>query len=155
MNKVLITVGLFFTIIFSGCSSYSITKYFNKDDFFLKALQETKKSDILKNNEVKVIFTATYLNRVSKEYENNFENFIISVYETEEKNTKLNVSLNETVASEITSIKKESNLLKSLPLKNTWAKYYLVKFNKIEDSENLNLKYFSQDNEEVSLSFQK
>lgn len=152
MNKFLISLGLSSTLFFSACSSYSITKYFDKDDFYLKSLQETKKSDILINNEVKAIFTATYLNKVDEKFNDNFLNFIVSVYEVE-KSDSFNIELNERKYVELIKITKDSELIKSIPLKNNWAIYYLVKFNKKEEERTLSLKFRNQENQEALLTF--
>lgn len=155
MNHFLVVSCLFFTIIFSGCSSYSSTKYFGKDDFYLKALQETKKADIVVNNEVNSIFTATYLNRVDKKYDNEFKNFIISLYST--TNNKIEnpiFILNDEINYiNIEKIEKDSELIKSIPLKNSWSNYYFVKF-KVENSiKKLKLTFKNPEDLEAHLDF--
>lgn len=152
MNKFLVSLGLISTLFFTACSSYSITKYFKKDEFYLKALQETKKSDILEKNEVKAIFTATYLNRVNKKFNDGFENFIVSIYEVNKSN-QVDIELNDKKYLEIDKIAPNSELIKSIPLKNSWATYYLVKFSKDEDIDKLILKFKNQDNQEALLIF--
>lgn len=152
MNKFLISLGLSSTLFFSACSSYSITKYFDKDEFYLKSLQETKKSDILINNEVKAIFTATYLNNVDKKFDDNSLNFIVSIYEVE-KSDSFDIELNERKYRELTKIPNDSDLIKSIPLKNSWATYYFVKFDKNEEDKSLSLKFKNQYNQETLLSF--
>ena len=152
MNKFLISLGLSSTLFFSACSSYSITKYFDKDEFYLKSLQETKKSDILINNEVKAIFTATYLNRVDKKFDDNSLNFIVSIYEVE-KSESFEIELNERKYKELTKIPNDSELIKSIPLKNSWATYYFVKFDKNEEDKSLSLKFKNQYNQETLLNF--
>lgn len=147
---------IIYTLFFTGCSSYSITKYFDKDEFYLKAIQETKKTDILLNSEVKVILTATYLNRVDEKFDNNTHNFIVSIYNSNQKNepTKdINLTLNEKNFKEISYIEQGNSLLESIPLKNSWATYYFVKFEKEKDVEELKLTLKNQEFLEASLSF--
>ncbi len=152
MNKFLISLGFISTLFFSACSSYSITKYFDKDEFYLKSLQETKKSDILINNEVKAIFTATYLNNVDEKYDDKFVNFIVSIYEVE-KSDSFDIELNEKKYTELTKLTNDSELINSIPLKNSWATYYLVKFDKNEEDKTLSLKFRNQKNQETLLNF--
>jgi len=156
MNSFLISLGLIFTLFFTACSSYSITKYFDKDEFYLKALQETKKTDIIVNNEVSSIFTATHLNKVEKKLENSFETFIVSIYQVnkKEESSKLpQFTLNDEKPIEIVPIEQNDKILESLPLKNSWAKYYFVSFNKNEELNSLKLKFKNQDNLEAELNF--
>ena len=152
MNKFLISLGFTSTLFFTACSSYSITKYFDKDEFYLNSLQETKKSDILINNEVKAIFTATYLNKVDEKYDNEFVNFIVSIYEVEKSND-FALELNGRKYTELTKIASDSELIKSIPLKNSWATYYFVKFEKSEEDKAISLKFKNQNNQEALLSF--
>lgn len=169
MNKFLSIILFTFLILLSGCSSYSITKYFDKDDFYLNALQYTKKADIVKDDEVIAIFTVTYLNEVEKKYDNNYENFIISVYVANNKQSDTPIvtidkqSYSEKELDEKTSyekayieikeIAKESKLIESIPLKNPWAKYYLIKFDKNEDRENFLLRYKLTQNQTAQINF--
>ncbi len=169
MNKFLSIILFTFLILLSGCSSYSITKYFDKDDFYLNALQYTKKSDIVKGDEVAAIFTATYLNEVEKKYDDNYENFIVSIYVANDKETKTPIitidkqsytekELDEEISYEesyieIKEIEKESKLIESIPLKNSWAKYYLIKFNKNEDLDSFILRYRLTKNQKAEISF--
>ncbi len=169
MNKFLSTILFTLLLLLSGCSSYSITKYFDKDDFYLNALQYTKKADIVIDEEVAAIFTATYLNEVDKKYDDNYENFIVSVYvannkksetpiiTTDKKNyteDEINKNINyEKNYIEIKEIAKESKLIESIPLKNPWAKYYLIKFDKNDDLDNFLLIYKLSKSQKAQISF--
>lgn len=169
MNKISSIILFTFLILLSGCSSYSITKYFDKDDFYLNALQYTKKTDIVKDEEVVALFTATYLNEVEKKYDDNYENFIVSVYVannkksetpiiTIDKNSYTEDELDEKISYEknyieIKEIAKESKLIESIPLKNPWAKYYLIKFDKNEDLDTFILRYKLNQSQKAEISF--
>lgn len=169
MNKLLSIILFTFLILLSGCSSYSITKYFDKDDFYLNALQYTKKAYIIKGEEVVAIFTATYLNEVEKKYDDNYENFIISVYVANNKKSEIpSITIDKTSYTEneldeqisyekayidIKEIKKESKIIESIPLKNPWAKYYLIKFDKNDDLDNFLLRYELTKNQKAEISF--
>ncbi len=134
MSKHLIIFSLFITLFFTACSSYSVTKYFEKDDFYNRALQYTKKADILKDNEISIMLNATYLNSLDSKYNNEYENFIIGVYHTNSKvkglKNKDYILLLNNKEPEIINPIKIAGELNNLPLKNYWAKYYLISFKK-------------------------
>ena len=169
MHKLLSIILTSFLFFLSGCSSYSITKYFDKDEFYLNSLQYTKKADIVEKEEVAAIFTATYLNKVDKKYNDNYENFIISIYKVNNnKNLTPIITIDKPNYSEdekekeisyeksyvqIEEIKKESKLIESIPLKNPWAKYYLIKFEKNEEIEKLLLTYKINENQKAQINF--
>ena len=76
---------LFFLIIslfFTSCSSKNNAfKYFEKDDIETKGIHYTKKIDIVKNEEIDIIFWATYLNKIDKDISaENKEVFFVSLY---------------------------------------------------------------------------
>lgn len=73
---------LFISLIFTSCTSKnSAFKYFEKDDIETKGIHYTKKIDILKDNEIDIIFWATYLNKIDKNIsDSKKEVFLISVY---------------------------------------------------------------------------
>ncbi|WP_298750746.1 hypothetical protein [uncultured Arcobacter sp.] len=169
MNKFLSIILFTFLLFLSGCSSYSITKYFDKDDFYLNSLQYTKKTDIIKDEEVVALFTATYLNKVEEKYDDNYENFIVSVYVANNKKSETpNITIDKQSYTqeeledeknyeknyvEIKEIEKESKLIESIPLKNPWAKYYLIKFDKNNDLENFLLRYRLNQTLKAEISF--
>jgi hypothetical protein len=169
MTKSLWILLLTFLITFTGCSSYSITKYFDKDEFYLNSLQYTKKADIIENDEVISIFTATYLNKVDDKYDDNYENFIVSVYVANNKKTGTPViTLDKQSYSEeeekeeisyeknylqIEKVEKVSKMIESIPLKNAWATYYLIKLDKSKDIETPLLRYKLNENQMAEISF--
>ncbi|MGB7403825.1 MAG: hypothetical protein WA916_14720 [Arcobacter sp.] len=169
MNKLLSIILFTYLLFITGCSSYSITKYFKKDEFFLNSLQYTKKADIVENNEVVSIFTATYLNKVDDKYDDKYENFIVSVYVANNKKAGTpiitldkqsyskeeeedNISYKENYIK-MEEIKKGSKIIESIPLKNPWAKYYLIKFEKNKNIENPVLTYKFSEKQKAEISF--
>lgn len=169
MNKLLSIILFTYLLFITGCSSYSITKYFNKDEFFLNSLQYTKKADIVENNEVISIFTATYLNKVDDKYDDKYENFMVSVYVANNKKAGTpiitldkqsyskeeeddNISYKENY-TKMEEIKKGSKIIESIPLKNPWAKYYLIKFEKNKNIENPVLRYKFSEKQKAEISF--
>ena len=126
----------------------------------LKAFNTQKKIDILEDNEVKVIFWATYLNKIDKEISNsNEELFLISVYFSDKESQDIfennySFSLNGIDSISIQKVEKDNENFKSLMLKNNWGNYYLVKFNS-QNSYNLALKLKNQSSNSAQLNFEK
>lgn len=152
---------MFISLFFVSCSSKNNAfKYFEKDEIETKGVQYTKKTDILKDNEVDVIFWATYLNKVDKKIsDTNEELFLVSVYFTNKESQDIfenNYSflLNEIEPTSFEKVDKDNENFKSLMLKNNWGKYYLVKF-KSQDVYNLTIKLKNQASSSAQLSFEK
>lgn len=121
---------------FTACSEKNNAfKYFEKDDLEIKSVQYTKKTDIVKDNEVDVIFMATYLNRVDKEiFGLNDDSFLVSLYFSNKDTQDINeneyiLTLNDVPSISLEKIEKNNERFKSLMLKNSWGSTYLVKFN--------------------------
>lgn len=160
MYKVLFL--LIISLFFVSCSEKNNAfKYFDKDDVETKGVQYTKKTDILKENEVDVIFIATYLNRVDKNISNsNEELFLVSVYFTNKNSQDIfennySFSLNGVEAISTQKVEKDNENFKSLMLKNSWGNYYLVKFNSL-DVYNLKIELKNKEiNSTAVLNFEK
>ncbi|PUE64072.1 hypothetical protein [Arcobacter caeni] len=159
MYKILLL--MFISLFFVSCSSKNNAfKYFEKDEIETKGVQYTKKTDILKDNEVDVIFWATYLNKVDKKIsDTNEELFLVSVYFTNKESQDIfenNYSflLNEIEPTSFEKVDKDNENFKSLMLKNNWGKYYLVKF-KSQDVYNLTIKLKNEASSSAQLSFEK
>lgn len=160
MYKVLFLLVI--SLFFVSCSEKNNAfKYFDKDDVETKGVQYTKKTDILKENEVDVIFLATYLNRVDKNISNsNEELFLVSVYFTNKDSQDIfennySFSLNGVEAISTQKVEKDNENFKSLMLKNSWGNYYLVKFNS-QDVYNLRILLKNQNaTSTAALNFEK
>ncbi|MFA6742149.1 MAG: hypothetical protein WCR78_11750 [Arcobacteraceae bacterium] len=159
MYKILLLV--FISLFFVSCSSKNNAfKYFEKDEIETKGVQYTKKTDILKDNEVDVIFWATYLNKVDKKIsDTNEELFLVSVYFTNKESQDIfendySFFLNEIEPTSFEKVDKDNENFKSLMLKNNWGKYYLVKF-KSQDVYNLTIKLKNKTSNSAQLSFEK
>jgi hypothetical protein len=160
MYKILIL--LFISLLFTSCSSKNNAfKYFEKDDIETKGIHYTKKIDILTNKEIDVIFWATYLNKIDKNISNLKEEvFLISVYfaNTNSQSIKENeykFLLNGAEAILFEKVDENNENFKSLMLKNHWGNYYLVKFNSLEDVNNLRLELTNQKSSRAILDFEK
>jgi len=134
-----------FSILLIGCAPNRALKYFEKEEVYAKALQYTNKCDIVFNNQVKVMLTATYLNSVDSQWNDENENFIVGVYvvETQENNEAFypneafTLTLNDTSYMNINPLTKENQLFNNTPLHNPWADYFMVKFKPVEMQSNL------------------
>ncbi len=152
---------LIISLFFVSCSEKNNAfKYFDKDDVETKGVQYTKKTDIVKNNEVDVIFWATYLNKIDKNLSENEDLFLISVYFTNKDSQDIfennfSFSLNGMESISIEKVEKDNQNFKSLMLKNSWGSTYLVKFNS-QNSYNLVLTLKSNSSTNmVHLNFEK
>lgn len=127
-------------VFFTGCASNRAMTYFEKDEMYAKAVQYTKKCDIIYQDQVKVMFTAAYLNSVDVQYNDDYENFIISAYvvdsneynEVFSNNLLFEVLLNDTNLISIEPLSQEHEMFNHVPLDNPWTNYFLVKFNPVE-----------------------
>ena len=173
--------------IFIGCSSTTALKHFKKDELQAKAMQYTKKADVIINEEQKVLLWATYLNNIDiKEFESEEETFLTSVYFVNKDNQELGVkgysfSLSSDVSkpknekthkmndnkeisnsipksqkpTSVVEVSKDNELYKNILSKNTWGKYYLVKFEKNEKSDKLVLSLSDTNANSAKLTFEK
>lgn len=158
MYKILFLI--FISLFFVSCSSKNNAfKYFEKDEIETKGVQYTKKTDILKGDEVDVIVLATYLNKVDKKIsETNEDLFLVSVYFTNKESQDISENnysffLNGESPLSVQKVEKDNQNFKSLMLKNSWGNYYLLKFN-TKEVYNLNLT-FKDNTNSAQLNFEK
>ena len=159
MYKILFLI--FISLFFVSCSSKNNAfKYFEKDEIETKGVQYTKKTDILKGDEVDVIVLATYLNKVDKKIsETNEDLFLVLVYFTNKESQDISDNnysffLNGESPLSVQKVEKDNENFKSLMLKNSWGNYYLVKFN-AQNSYNLALTLKNKNSNSVKLNFEK
>lgn len=147
--------------IFIGCSSTTALKHFNKNELEAKAMQYTKKADVIINKEQKALLWATYLNNTDiKEFNSKDEVFVTSVYFVNQDNQDINengysFTLNEQKPKSIEEIAANDERYKDILSKNTWGKYYLVKFNQVENTYNLTLTLSNKNSNSAKLTFEK
>lgn len=145
MTKKLNIILLLSTLLLTACSNSKIANNFKNDSLSANALQNSQKTDIVIENRVNVMFTATYLNEVDSQFNDGKENFIISVYKINSEKININdlqVKLDTKSPLQIEVLSKEHIMREKLPLKNKWATFYLVSFNKSEEkSKKLTLNY--------------
>ena len=152
---------LFISLFFVSCGEKNNAfRYFEKDDMEIKSVQHTKKTDIVKVDEVDVIFVATYLNKVDKEkFAFNEDSFLVSLYFSNKDSQDIfengySLTLNNTSVVFFEKIEKNDKRFKSLMLKNSWGSTYLVKFTP-QHSSNLSLVLKNDISNKAQLNFEK
>ena len=161
MYKILFLI--FISLFFVSCSSKNNAfKYFEKDDIETKGIHYTKKIDIVKNEEIDIIFWATYLNKIDKDISaENKEVFFVSLYfansdSQDLENNAYTLLLNNKESVLLEKVEKDNENFKSLMNKNSWANYYLVKFDTQNDSSNLSLELSNEDSsKKATLNFER
>lgn len=129
--------------LFTACNSTSALNYFEKDAQSANAIQYTKKTDLIYNKEINSLLFATYLNKVNKKYESNkLDSFVVGIHLVNKREhdfikNDYSITLNGKKAVMITRLDENSPLVTSIPLRNNWANYYLIKF---ENDESQNMK---------------
>ena len=160
MPKILLFIFIPFLFVSCGPRNSAFT-YFEKKDIETRGVQFTKKIDILKENEVDIIFMATYLNKIDmKISDTKNEVFLISTFFTNNEIQSIRENnykflLNGKEAIWIEKIEKNDERFKELMLKNYWGNYYLVKFDFLENIYNLNLELTNQTSSKAILNFEK
>ncbi len=153
-----------FYLLFSGCQS--ALNVFNKTDTqYEKGLQHTKVKPILFKDDTIAIINATYLNSINTDkWNDEKQNFLIGIYISKDEkkddkkfinNPQYKITLNgkNYIKAELFT-KEHSKLYKDIPLKNPWAKYYLVSFNDIKN-KTVKLEYTHIKFGKAVLSFEK
>jgi hypothetical protein len=144
-----------------GCSSTTALKHFDKNELEIKALQYTKKADLIINNEQKILLWGTYLNNIDiKKFNSKDELFLVSIYFVNQESQDLNknvysFTLNEQKAQSVEEIKITDKKYKDILFKNTWGKYYLVRFDNIKNNYKLTLSLNNLKNNSAILNFEK
>jgi len=156
-------IFLFLILSFSGCQS--AMSVFNKTGSeYERGLQHTKVKSIIYKSDTKAIVNITYLNSINPEkYNNQYQNFLVGIYiveDNEEESTKFinnyryKLTLNGKEFVTANQITKDYVLYDNIPLKNPWARYYLIKFDN-DDEKLLSLNYKNPIFGKVNLTFVK
>jgi len=151
-KSILLTLFAIFYSLFTitGCTPPSAMTFFDKDELYTKAIQYTKKADIITSFETKAICNVTYLNRVDKQWDNDEQNFIVGIYIVEDEkdddkkylnNPNVSLTMNGRNSISVTDLNSSHEMFGRIPLYNHWAKYYVVKFDKKEKETKLNIKF--------------
>jgi len=150
-NKILI-ISLASGIL--GCSQ-SATSVFEKDPIYAQNIQYTKVIKSIAKDDVQAIFNITYLNSVeSSKWDNEKQNFLIGSYTFNNNPNEFHLSMNDTIPTNITLVKKTDSLYKDIAFKNNWATYKIVSFAAVKDT-NLTLQYTHPEYKTISVNFIK
>ena len=157
MNKLTFILILF---LFSSCTSF--TNNSKRTYVYEKAISNFERASIVKDLENKAIISAVYLNNVLDDYKQG-ENFFVGVYIDDDfksrdkyglKNHFYKLRLNKEKAIEIKELDFDSSLSKQMPFKNSWEKYYLVRFKSVKDSKLL-LSFSNEEFGTALMNFEK
>jgi len=163
MNKFYLFISATIFVLLTGCSSKGALNHFENDPISANAIQYTQKADLIYEKEIKAMIFATYLNNINKDYaSDDIESFLIGIHLVNKENNDFQkegytITLNGNSIKSIVEVNKNSALVRSIPLKNNWANYYVAKFKKnetqnlkeekLELNENQNL---TEDKDETS-----
>lgn len=160
MNKYYLSLSTTFLLLFTGCNSNNALNHFKKNPESARAIQYTKKADLVYNNEINSMIFSTYLNKVNKKYESNkVNNFVVGIHLVNKnehdfiKNDYF-ITLNDKKPLNIIKIDENSELVSSIPLKNNWANYYLLEFEN-DENQNMNIIFSHPTFGKTKIGFQK
>lgn len=146
--------------MFNACTNKnSAFKYFNKSKLEVQAIQNSKKIDILEENEPKTLIWVTYLNKIEGYEDTASEKFLISLYFPNAKNQNLlsldyDILLNDNKFTNIQKIDKYDEKYSKISNTNSWGNSYLVEFHTMKEIYKLNLK-LSINSSLAQLEFEK
>lgn len=152
------------SLLFTACGKKTTAlSHFKNDPERAAAIQYTKKRDIIYKKEPKAMIFATYLNKIHEKYESDkLSSFIIGIHLVNKDNQNLienefKLLINGKNPKNMIKLKKGSEYLKKIPLKNPWAHYYLVHLDneKRKKVSKLNIKLTHPVFGQTNLSFDK
>ena len=147
-------------LVFTACNSTTALNHFKKDPQSANAIQYTKKADLIYNKEINALIIGTYLNNISEEYElDKIDSFLVGIHlvnkdEHDYLKNDYTITSNEKSPISRKKIDGKSKLVSTIPLKNSWANYYLIEFESSE-SQNINIVFSHPTFGKTVLNFQK
>jgi phage anti-repressor protein len=157
-------IYLLFSLIFlfGGCAEKS--SLLDVDSVEQSMIINTKKGELYSSLEIKSTIFCTYLNgAVSRYKDSKNEMFLVSIYIDKDSSKKdesgiynkdYKLTMNTHKPISIKELKYQDDLIKLLPVRSHWSKYYLVGFKDRGDSE-LIINFKSDAYGEVALKFLK
>ena len=130
-----------------------------------RGLQYTQVKPLVYENATKAIVNVSYLNSIYlSKWNDKYQNFLIGIYISQDNKDKTKQNLNNpqyvlTMNGKkyLTAmpLEKTNQLAKNIPLRNHWAKYYIVRFQNDKSAKNLKLSYTHSTFKSVNLTFEK
>jgi hypothetical protein len=152
---------LFISFVFTGCQS-AMSVFDKTGTQYERGLQYTKVKSLLSNNKTVAIINASYLNSINgNKWNKAYQNMLIGLYITNDNtkdyinNADFNLTINDKAYLTYTNLESKHKEFSNIPLKNPWAKYYIVTFPNYNNDKKLILKYKHSTLGSVSLEFEK
>lgn len=128
-------------LLLSGCATKMDEQLalFQSDKVYTKALENTRKGEILSQLETKALIIATHLNATNSKKFANTESFFVRLYiaddlQNDKKeglfNPLFTLKLNGQAPLNIKEVDTKSDILKYMPFVKKWYKLYVVEFSK-------------------------
>ena len=160
----ILTIIILYSILFSGCQN-AMSVFKKTDPIYEIGLQYTKSKSIVYKNETKAIINITYLNSMDKDkWDDGNENFLVGIYISEDNeientkfinNSRYKLTMNDDKYINIKILSKNDKFYNDIPLKNPWARYYIIGFKHNNKSEILKLQYKNPIFGKVVMPFEK
>ena len=153
-------IFLIFTFVFSGCQS-AMSVFDKSGTQYERGLQHTRVKVLISDNSTKAIINISYLNSIdSAKWDNGYQNFLVGIYISDKNQNFINggeytLTMNGIKYLTYTVLNKKQKIFNNIPLKNHWAKYYILKFPNDDKAKTLVLKYKHTTFGEITLSFEK
>ena len=160
MKKYYLSFSATFLLVFTSCSSTTSLNHFEKDPKSANAIQYTKKADLIYNKDINSMIFATYLNNIKDEFKSNeLNSFLIGTHLVNKDNhdfikNNYSITLNNKKATNIKKINQKSDLVSIIPLRNSWANYYLLQFEN-DKSQDMNILFTHPTFGKTQINFQK
>lgn len=150
--------------LFLGCTKTTAFTFFDMSKEFEHSIANSQSSRIVdEHNRSAIIVNATYLNRVFEDRYRDEEKILISTYIVDDsKICEVNsttaecyeLNLNAQAPINIEKIEYSNELIKTVPIKESWFDFYLVSFKKVDETT-LKFKISNDKNSSIIMKFEK
>lgn len=156
-------LGLIALLSLSGCADKGAFDLFTMDKAHERSVEQLRTGSIVLSLETKAIISAIYLNPVYPEQYKDGESFIAAIYfENDMRSVKkrdikdigYHLTLNGKEPVEIEELKEADVRRQLMPVRNTWNRFYLVKYNNFSEGA-LALELENNQTGSVVLNYQK
>ena len=136
--KLLLLSSLVSLALLSGCSSQF--ERYTLDDTKERAASSYEVGQIVRNEKIKIMMSAIYLNEVYPEYDHDSAHFVVGIYSKkpitlyigekrpEDTDDGYTVTLRQILADSYSKLDADDQLIELLPVNTSWAEYYFVTF---------------------------